>query len=175
MSRGFAYCNEHLLHLLWFNVAGAHLGPPTTVSTPSARVFIPLGHVTDTGRRAGGCSNCKGSVLGLWAGCQTQQQQGHLIYALLSLSSVLCSFPSFSFPIIFSLLSPNSTSPLFCPQNQAPLTNTLQEKLQQSEKDEVCPQLASSPPPAEAAEFSLREDASSLLRNCRIMLIKATI
>lgn len=135
MSRGFAYCNEHLLHLLWFNVAGAHLGPPSTVSTPSARVFIPLGRATDTGRRAGGCSNCKGSVLGLWAGCQTQQQQGHLIYALLSLSlsSVLCSFPSFSFPIIFSLLSPNSTSPLFCPQNQAPLTNTLQEKLQPSE------------------------------------------
>lgn len=100
MSRGFAYCNEHLLHLLWFNVAGAHLGPPSTVSTPSARVFIPLGRVTDTGRRAGGCSNCKGSVLGLWAGCQTQQQQGHLIYALLSLSLSLIGTLQFSFLFI---------------------------------------------------------------------------
>lgn len=43
MSRGFAHCNEHLLHLLWFNEAGTHLGPPSTVATPSTRSFYTPG------------------------------------------------------------------------------------------------------------------------------------
>lgn len=77
-----------------------------------------------------------------------------------SLSSVLCNFSSFLSPIIFSLPSPNPLLPFLSPK-KAPLTNTFQEKLQQNEQDKACPQLPSSPLPAEAAHRSLWEDDSS--------------
>lgn len=112
-----------------------------------------------------------------------QQLQGISAWAVGGLAARLnssrvtfcCSFSLLSFSLLIStlqflLLSAShylqfATSQLhlslFCPQSQAPLTNTFQEKLQQDEKDEVCPQLPSSPPPAEAADRSLWEDDSS--------------
>lgn len=111
-------------------------------------------------QKPGGCSSCKGSVLGLWAGCQTQPQQGHLIYAFLSLISTL-QFLLLFIPHYFQFAISQLHLSLFCPQNQAPLTNTFQEKLQQNEKDKVCPRPPSSPLPAAAADCSLWEDESS--------------
>lgn len=107
MSKRFPQSNEHLLHLLWFNVVGRHLGASRIVAMPSARSFHTPGHA-----RAGGC---RGSVVRLQAGFQTQWQQGLLSYTLPPLS--LISNLPFSFlfhPLYLPFAVSQLNLSLFC-------------------------------------------------------------
>lgn len=75
MSRGFAHCNESLLHLLWFNVAGTHLGVSSTVATPSTRSFIFPGPCHRHWQKAGAAAAARDLCLdwGLAAGLNSSR------------------------------------------------------------------------------------------------------
>lgn len=156
MSRGFAHCNEHLLHFLWFNEAGTHLGPPSTVATPSTRSFYTPGPCHRYWQKGRGLQQLQG--ISAWAvGWLPDTTAAGSPHLCPSLSHQYFAISPPFIPCYLQFAISQLHLSLFCPQNQAPLTNTLQEKLQQSEKDEECPQLPSSPPPAKAADLkSLR-------------------
>lgn len=65
MSRGFAHSNEHLLHLLWFNVTGTHLGASSTAAAPSARSFYSPWAQAQRLREARGLQQLQG--ISAWA------------------------------------------------------------------------------------------------------------
>lgn len=142
MNVCFTYCS-----LMWQELL---LRSFSTVAIPSARSF----YATGTGRSQGAAAAARDQCLGCELAARPNSSRVTSSMPF-SLSSVLCNFSSF----IFSLLSPSSRLP-FLSLNPS-TTDTLQEKPQQNEKDEACPRLPSSPPPAEAADHSLWEDDSS--------------
>lgn len=158
MSKRFPQSNEHLLHLLWFNVVGRHLGVSCIVATPSTRSFYTPSHARGTGGRAGGC---RGSVVGLQAGFQTQRQQGLLSYTLPPLS--LISNLPFSFlfhPLYLPFTVSQLNLSLFCPWNQRPRKTHFKRNSSRAIKTR-CVSSFASPRPAETAGPSLWGDASS--------------
>lgn len=92
--------------------------------------FGPLGHARGTGARMGGC---RGSLLGLQAGFQTQRQWGSpQLYLSLSLINTLPFSFLFHPPYLVCCLT-TPPLPLLSPKPGA-MQNELQEKAQQNGK-----------------------------------------
>lgn len=124
MSKRFPHSNEHLLHLLWFNVAGRHPGASSRVPTPNARSFytpwaVPGVLVQELGAARDQCSGCRLA--------SKHNGRGVSSAISLSLSSILFPFPSFFIPRSYSLLPPNSTSPSSVPETRSHAKHTSRE------------------------------------------------
>lgn len=132
MSKRFPHSNEHLLHLLWFNVVGRHLGASSTVATSSARSFYTPWAVPGALVQGRGAAGAAGAARDQCSSCRlASKHNGRGVSSAipfpLSLSSILCPFPSFFIPRSYSLLPPNSTSPSSVPETRSHAKHTSRE------------------------------------------------